>query len=65
MFVIVGNFSVNTLLLAVSTVLRDHCKSATKCGKSIHLTRTEYLTICIGLESVVLLVAISTYMCEL
>jgi len=48
-------------LLAVSTILRDHCPSEKLCAKTIHLNQAEYITICIGLETFTLMIVIANY----
>jgi len=59
-FWIVSTWS--TLLLTTSTILHDHCHSETTCGKTIRLNKAEYVTIIIGLETVVLTAMLSAYL---
>jgi hypothetical protein len=59
-FWIVSSWS--TLLLTITTILHDHCRSADDCGKVIRLKKINYVTICIGVESALMLIVLTLYL---
>jgi len=59
-FWIVSTWS--TLLLTITTILHDHCKSADDCGQFIRLKKINYVTISIGMELVLLLIVLTLYL---
>ncbi|CAG7718902.1 unnamed protein product [Allacma fusca] len=58
-FWIVSTWS--TLLLVVSTILHDRCKSSQSCDNLLGLSESDYITMSIGLELIVLLAVLVSY----